>query len=146
MRADGRDRFPVRVAGTWSTLDRDEPYDISIKLTARGMNSDGDNTVLHFELVQWLAEMLVGDNLAIYGHAYDQLAFGSWELIVGTRHRRRRIVWDGKDSSMSVSESNFASSGTPPHWVTIRESSFRECSQAQVFDAVLATAREINAA
>ena len=48
------------------------------------MNTDADTTILHLGLMEWLAESLAGNYLAIYRHTYDQLAFGSWEVVIGT--------------------------------------------------------------
>ena len=109
------------------------------------MNTDADTTILHLGLMEWLAERLAGDHLAIYEHTYNQLAFGSWEIVIGTRHKRRRFTWDGKDSLLSVSESEFTNSASPPIWKNVRGAQCSGDSQDNVFERLFVMAREINA-
>ena len=108
------------------------------------MNTDADTTILHLGLMEWLAESLAGNYLAIYRHTYDQLAFGSWEVVIGTHYKRRQIIWDGKCATLSVSESEFVNSGAPPNWRSIRTVQCNGDSQDKVFDLLFDIAREIN--
>ena len=108
------------------------------------MNTDADTTILHLGLMEWLAERLAGEYLAIYEHTYNQLAFGSWEMVIGSRHKRRRFTWDGKDSHLSVSESEFTNSASPPSWKNIRRGQFNGETQDNVFEKVFDMARDIN--
>lgn len=80
------------------------------------MNKDGDITILHLEMIEWFAEKLIGINLAIYYHEYDQLCFGSWEIILGTRHNRMRIIYDGRDNNYSMHYCKVSDSGTIENW------------------------------
>lgn len=110
-----------------------------------GMNTDADTTILHFGLMEWLAEKLAGDHLAIYEHTYKHLAFGSWEIVIGTCHKRRRFTWDGKDSQLSVSASELTNLASTPSWKKIHGAQFNGDSQDNVFKKLFVMAREINA-
>ena len=71
---------------------------------------------------RWLAHLcgvLAKRNRSIYEIGYDLLAFGSWVIVVGTRHRRLRLTWDGKEHYLSIEVASFPSSGTVAVWVDI---------------------------
>ena len=101
------------------------------------MNTDADTTILHLGLMQRLAERLAGDHFAIYEHTYNQIAFGSWEVVIGTHHKRRRFIWDGKDSLLSVSEAEFTNSSSPPSWRNVREAQCLDDSQDEVCSGLM---------
>ena len=80
------------------------------------MNKDGDVTILHLELIQWLAERLIGNNLAIYKCEYDELFFGSWNISFGSRHNRLKALYDGKENFLSIFSSKTSDSRTIESW------------------------------
>ena len=66
------------------------------------MNTETEASKRHFDAVSKLVHELEVQDIAVYQHAYDYLAFGSWEIVAGTRKRRVRVTWDGKDSRLTV--------------------------------------------
>ena len=71
---------------------------------------DGALTLAHYRRIAELSERLSQGRGALYQHQYDYLAFGSWRLVAGTRRRRFRFTWDGKDRSLDI-ESGILQSG-----------------------------------
>ncbi len=63
-----------------------------------------------------LANRLVEHDLAIYEVSYHYFAFGSWTLVAGTRHRRLRFQFDGKEDHLDIAQSAFSDSQSPPQW------------------------------
>jgi hypothetical protein len=66
-----------------------------------------------------LSQLLNQHGRAIFEVHYNDLAFGSWVLVAGTRHKRLRLTWDGKEALLDVSTANFSSSGAIPNWAPI---------------------------
>lgn len=54
--------------------------------------------------------------LAIYSVEYKMEAFGSWTIELGKRHRRLLVNWDGKESFLSVSQSEVSDSRASKDW------------------------------
>src|SRR5262249_3821326 len=54
--------------------------------------------------------------LAVLSHSYDYLNFGSWTIVVGTRHHRARMTWDGRESHFLLQTSEFRGSGASASW------------------------------
>jgi hypothetical protein len=78
--------------------------------------SDSEASLRHLEAVATLAQRLHQRAIAVLEYRYDFLAFGSWRLVAGSRHRRIRLTWDGKESLLSSSTSAFQGSGSSPAW------------------------------
>jgi hypothetical protein len=60
--------------------------------------------------------MLAEDDLAIYAFDYDYLTFGSWAMVAGSRHRRVRIQFDGKEEHLEVSQATVGDSRSSLSW------------------------------
>jgi hypothetical protein len=84
------------------------------------MNKDGDNTIIHLELILWLAERLSGYNLAIYRHEYDQLCFGSWIICFGLRHNKLKAIYDGKENVLRILNRKQKDSRASENWEDYR--------------------------
>jgi hypothetical protein len=76
---------------------------------------DGALTLAHYRRIAELSERLSQGRGAIYQHQYDYLALGSWRLVAGTRRRRFRFTWDGKDRSLDI-ETGLLQSGGLVSW------------------------------
>jgi len=77
---------------------------------------DSEFSAAFSEALVTLANRLLEHDLAIYEVSYNYFAFGSWTLVVGSRHRRLRFQYDGKEDQFDVSESTFSDSQSPPQW------------------------------
>ena len=80
------------------------------------MKSDPEGSSLHLEMMSNLARQLTGRGIAVYSHTYNYLAFGSWEIVVGTRKRRVRLTWDGKESFLDAASCALGYSQSKPEW------------------------------
>ena len=82
------------------------------------------------------SQSLASSGIAIYGIEYDFLHFGSWTIELGSRHSRSLLQWDGKESLMSLSESDVADSQAPRNWRLVAEEPVLDRSTpSQVFAA-----------
>src|SRR5439155_6479706 len=79
-------------------------------------HDDAASSTEHFQRFFALAQQLAGRGVAIYEHHWDFLAFGSWTIVAGSRHRRFEFSWDGREFSISVSQCEFSDSRSHPHW------------------------------
>lgn len=77
---------------------------------------DATSGVEHSRRMLALTERLAAQGIAVYEHQWFCLMFGSWTLIAGTRHRRFRFQWDGKEFFIDVQVAEFGSSGDKPVW------------------------------
>ena len=59
--------------------------------------SDAEVSKNYFEHLARLSKELGDGGIAVYGHRYDALSFGSWVVDAGTRHRRVRVTYDGRE-------------------------------------------------
>ncbi len=75
-----------------------------------------NSSIEHSRLVGSLAEYCDAHNLTIYKHDYDYLVFGSWIIVIGNDHHRVKFCWDGKESYLGVSESEFDNLNSDPDW------------------------------
>ena len=77
---------------------------------------DSEEALQHLRRVVSLAERLRAYSIAVYAYQYNYLAFGSWSLVAGNRHRRVRLTWDGKEFLLSCAASEFRGSSAPASW------------------------------
>ncbi|PYP18622.1 MAG: hypothetical protein DMD54_04765 [Gemmatimonadetes bacterium] len=77
---------------------------------------DSEEALKHLRRVVSLAERLRLHSIAVYTHQYNYLAFGSWSLVAGNRHRRVQLTWDGKEFVLSCAASEFGGSSAPASW------------------------------
>jgi hypothetical protein len=66
--------------------------------------TDSESAIEHFRRLETLAAKLTERGIAVYEHEYTMLAFGSFRLELGTRHRRWGFSWDGKEGFISFSD------------------------------------------
>jgi len=71
----------------------------------------------HFDLLAKLVADCASRDVTCYEHEYDSQVFGSWSVTFGGPHHRTRFSWDGKESYLGVSESDFENSNSVPNWV-----------------------------
>lgn len=83
------------------------------------VDDDSGFSAAFLEELATLANRLLEHDLAIYEVSYNYLAFGSWTLVAGSRHRRLRFEYDGKEDQLDVSESTFSDSQSQPQWETL---------------------------
>jgi hypothetical protein len=101
---------------------------------------DSAESVVFPDALAGFAKRLAVNRVAIYGVAYDMLHFGSWTLEVGRRHRRLLLAWDGRESSLGLSERSVSdSSNVDADWRPVSEIKLVARDPA----AVLAVAEEL---
>jgi hypothetical protein len=64
------------------------------------VDDDCGFSALFFAAVAELSGRLVARDIAVYEFTYSYLSFGSWTLVVGSRHRRLRFRFDGKEEHL----------------------------------------------
>ena len=60
------------------------------------MKLDDRAFLRHIEAFTEFAARLAAAPVAIFAHQFDDLHFGSWLVVAGSRHRRVRLTWDGR--------------------------------------------------
>ena len=65
------------------------------------------------------------------------MAFGSWWLTAGTRHKRVRVAWDGKDFRLSCATSPFTNSSAPAKWIEVESVDMGDQSDDQAVFAMV---------
>ena len=70
----------------------------------------------HCKAFTEFAERLATTSIAIFEHHFDYLCFGSWVVVAGSRHRRVRLTWDGRESSLVCEAADFVGSSAPARW------------------------------
>jgi hypothetical protein len=86
--------------------------------------NDSDSALDHFDRMTRLANALAARGIAIYEHHYFMLGFGSFRLELGTRHKRWRFSWDGKEGFLDVSDVYAPREGEPAPLVAGRSIHF----------------------
>jgi len=86
-------------------------------------HDDTVSSIEHFQQICSLARQLSDIGVAIYEHHWDFLAFGSWTIEAGSRHRRFEFSWDGREFSISVSQCEFSDSRSHQRWSAPRTQS-----------------------
>ena len=82
--------------------------------------SDLDTCSRHFQALNALVTQLRVRGLSLYAHSYDYLTFGSWLIVSGTRHRRVRVAWDGKEGALRLAIWDSSGSRALAHWRTVK--------------------------
>ena len=78
--------------------------------------SDSIEASRHLAAVSAMAARLAPRSIAVFRHTYEYLSFGSWSLVVGNRHRRLRLQWDGKEGILFCAISTHTGSSAPAEW------------------------------
>jgi len=78
--------------------------------------SDTEVSKSHFEHLARLSQELGDDGIAVYCHRYDALSFGSWVVEAGTRHRRVRVTYDGREGLLRLDDAVVNSNSSPTEW------------------------------
>jgi hypothetical protein len=80
------------------------------------MNPDTEPSANALEGVAEVARLITARGLPVYRCEFDFLAFGSWTIETGTRHRRIRIVYDGKEHRLCCSTAALENTSSIPTW------------------------------
>jgi len=72
--------------------------------------------IQHFDALAGLVRKCAETGLTIYEYRYQERAWGSWRLIVGTIGERIYFSWDGKESYLGIGISQFADINDDPSW------------------------------
>jgi hypothetical protein len=80
------------------------------------VDDDSGYSAAVFAAVAGLSHRLADDDLAIYSFDYDYLAFGSWTMVAGSRHRRVRLEFDGKEDHLEVAQATVSDSRSSLAW------------------------------
>jgi hypothetical protein len=86
------------------------------------VGTDADVSAEYFEELARLSRELREQRIAIYSHGYDYLAFGSWMIEAGTRHRRVQVTYDGKEGLLRSREAVVPSNNAIREWEDREES------------------------
>ena len=78
-------------------------------------------SVRHFERMAALAAELAAKDIAIYEHSLRPLAFGSFELQVGTQERRWRFSWEGRDGDLAIASASVSEEGELDRAIALTE-------------------------
>jgi hypothetical protein len=108
------------------------------------MGNDWNTTIVHLDLLKLLAERLSGYHLTIYSFQYNQLAFGSFTLEIGTRHTRREYIWDCKEYILKVINKYYSDSSFTGIEKTSEILSKQKINQENVFELILINAKGIS--
>ena len=99
------------------------------------MKDETESPVQHLEMVSDLAQQLADRRITVYCHTYDYLAFGSWEIVVGTRKHRVRLTWDGKEFRLDAASCVLADSQSTADWKHLESSTIERGGAKSVFQA-----------
>ena len=75
-----------------------------------------NSSIEHLKLVYELAGYCEMHDLIVYEHEYSYMHFGSWMIIIGKSKHRTKFSWDGKESYLDISMSEFQNSNSMPDW------------------------------
>lgn len=75
-----------------------------------------NTSIEHNQLVNEIAGYCEKNDLTIFVHNYNYMAFDSWVLIIGKDKHRMKFSWDGKESNLGVEQSKFHNSNSGPNW------------------------------
>ena len=75
-----------------------------------------NSSIEHLKLVYELAGSCEMHDLIVYEHEYSYMVFGSWMIIIGKSKHRTKFSWDGKESYLDISMSDFQNSNSMPDW------------------------------
>lgn len=78
--------------------------------------SDAEVSTSYFKRLARLSRKLGDDGIALYSHRYDALSFGSWVVDAGTRHRRVRATYDGREGVLRFESALVRSNASPIEW------------------------------
>jgi len=97
-----------------------------------------NSSIKHHKLVYELAGSCEMHDLIVYEHEYSYMAFGSWMIIIGKSKHRTKFSWDGKESYLDISMSEFQNSNSMPDWKPVFPNvGGTEKTEAEVFAFVM---------
>jgi hypothetical protein len=82
--------------------------------------NDADEALKHLAKIVTIADAAARRDWALFQHDYLFLCFGSFTVEFGTRKKRRRYSWDGRDGFLDIQDSDFSDSRSPAKWKPIR--------------------------
>jgi hypothetical protein len=80
---------------------------------------DVEGTVQFLALLSATAVRLSAQGRAVFDIQYNGLSFGNWVMTAGSRKRRVRLTWDGKEHQLAISTAAFADSQSRPQWTAV---------------------------
>src|SRR5439155_26976804 len=75
------------------------------------------DSIRHLKMLLDIAQDLANEGVALCGHKYHALSFGSFSVAFGRSHYRVLCEWYGKESILSLSYSNVTNKGGPIQWI-----------------------------
>ena len=97
------------------------------------MNSSKD----HLEFLSRLAQECEEKRLMLWEYHYDYLAFGNWQIVIGSSKKRMQFSWDGKESLLDVCASSFQNSNSIPSWESALSSISGTKTETEILDVIL---------
>ena len=106
------------------------------------LGNDAEDSATYFGQLAELSRRLDEVGIALYSHRYDFLAFGSWMVEAGTRHRRVRVTYDGREGLLRFEDAFVHSSKSPIEWRE-RECQFvsRTAASERAMEAIVRSCR-----
>jgi hypothetical protein len=117
----------------------------SFSFAEKKMNTDMKSGM---EFVGALAQFLkesASTGIALYEIRYDDLAFGSFVVVVGHRKRRIKVIWDGRDSFLDILGAEFSDSSSRPEWTGIENLTIEPPAYDVIFSKISDAVRQIAA-
>jgi hypothetical protein len=75
-----------------------------------------NTSIEHMRLVNEISDYCETHDLTIFEHQYNYMVFGSWLMVIGKSKHRMKFNWDGKESYLGISVSEFQNSNSPANW------------------------------
>ena len=80
------------------------------------MSELSNSATQHLEQLSALQVSLNRSGAAILEHRFLLLLMGSFELVIGTTHRRLKFSWDGREFFLNVQQCACPSQSSPQEW------------------------------
>jgi hypothetical protein len=75
------------------------------------------DSIAHINALAEILKDLEQDGIRLYEHHYQLTTFGSFTVVLGRPYKQVKFDWDGHETTLIVSFSDFSSQGSEPAWV-----------------------------
>ena len=73
--------------------------------------------IAHFTSLVWVLTQCASEGVELLEHRCHQRAFGSFEVVLARGRQQVRLVWDGRDSILSLYYAKEQNAGVALDWV-----------------------------
>lgn len=71
----------------------------------------------HLESIMRILKELSDEDIELVEHIYHPKAFGNFQIVLGRGHKQVKLVWDGKESVLTISFTTFKNQNNSVSWV-----------------------------